>query len=416
MRKVPLLVKYIAFLLAVHSGYCIVLAVADETEERPVYTINPGDQLLIAVVGHENELTALVVVRPDGMVTYSVVGDIQAAGSTIAQLSFAIRERLLALGYYEDPQVTVQLRVPRREIIYVFGDVKEPGQKAFPESVDVIEALAAAGGYGEMADLANAKIIKNRKDIVPVDLEELLKKSIMEQGVINDELLDDRLMLKNGDVLIVPSAIKSERINIIGNVHRSGQYPVKSAVTLIKALALAGGPVEEIANLRRIPVVRADGSVVVVDATRAWTGEERGSEGTRERGSRYSPPRPLAPSPAPLVHPGDSVIVLGKGKVNVLGSVKNQGQFAVDGEISVIEALALAGIEKNANLKKLRILRSTGEQITVDASKMWKQRGREAEETLSPGDTLMVPSSLSISWSTIYLIVAISSALIAIFK
>ena len=53
--------------------------------------------------------------------------------------------------------MTVQLEVPRQENIYIFGDVEVPGQKQFPGSVNVVEALAAAGGFKDTADLAPSK-------------------------------------------------------------------------------------------------------------------------------------------------------------------------------------------------------------------------------------------------------------------
>ena len=408
------LVFFSAFLAIIHSECLTVNVAADGMETRPLYTIRTGDQLLITVVGYEKELTALVVVRPDEMVTYPVVGDVKAAGLTIAQLSSAIGEKLSDLGYYESPQVTVQLRQPRREIIYVSGDVKDPGQKTFPRSANVIEALAAAGWFEETADLANARIIKKRKEaapeIVPIDLEKLLKKEFMEQGVVSGELFSDRFMLSDGDVLVVPSGIREERVNIIGRVYASGQYQVKSEISLVEALALAGGAVEGTADLKHIRIIRADDSVVIADATRAWA----------EKNSSVSPSHPDKDTPSPvyrvMVQPGDSVLVPEKGKVNILGSVQNQGKFDVDGEISIIEALTLAGIDRDSNLKKLRIVRSTGEQVTVDASKIWSQQVQGYDERLAPGDTLIVPRSMRINWGAVSPVVLTFSTLYAIFR
>lgn len=403
-----------AFLFTIHSRCLTVTFAADEMETRPVYNIRAGDQLLITVVGYEKELTALVVVRPDGMVTYPVVGDVKAAGLTIAQLSSAIGEKLSDLDYYKSPQVTVQLRQPRQEIIYVSGDVKDPGQKTFPGTANVIEVLAAAGWFEETADLANARIVKKRKEaapeIVPIDLEKLLKKEFMEQGVVSGELFSDRFMLSDGDVLVVPSGIREERVNIIGQVHASGQYQVKSEISLVEALALAGGALEGTADLKHIRIIKADHSVVIADVTRAWS----------EKNSSVLPSHPDKDTPSPLyrvmVQPGDSVFVPEKGKVNILGSVRNQGRFDVDGEISIIEALTLAGIDRDTNLKKLKIVRSTGEQVTVDASKIWSQQVQEYDERLAPGDTLIVSTSMRINWGAVSTVVLTFSTLYAIFR
>lgn len=421
MRKV-FLCKYLAFLLVVYLWYYTIAVTADEIDkiektELPVYLIEPGDQLLVTVAGHEKELTTLVIVRPDGMITYPWVGDIKAAGLTLIQLSRAISTQLSDLDYYADPQVTVQFKKTSGELICVVGDVVDPGQKIFPRPANVVEVLAAAGWFEETADLTNARIIRTKgkqKEIIPVDLRSLLKIDITAQDVASEQLSDDKFMLEDGDVLVIPSSIKEERINVIGHVHIPGQYRVRSAISLVGALALAGGPLETTANLRRIRIIRADGSVVIADATRFWNkpGEKHPSPDSLpiQSDSRADP------VPRGMVYPGDSVVVLEKGKINILGSVENQGQFAVDDEISIMEALALAGISDSANLKKLRVIRSAGEELIVDASKIWEQRGQEFEVTLGAGDTLIVPRAFKINWGAVSTVVVTLSTLYAIFK
>ena len=405
-------VAYTAFLLAISLWCCKAVLATDEVQSSQPYVISFGDQLLITVFGHEKELTSLVVVREDGMITYPWVGDIEAVGLTTMELSSAIGEKLV--DYYENPQVTVQLKNSSRETIFVLGDVKEPGRIVFADPVSVVKAVAAAGGFLRTADLANAKILKRWGETIPVDLERFLKKGLMEQGIVSDELSDDRFTLGNGDVLIIPSAVKEEQVSIIGHVRESGCYTVKSSISLIEALALAGGPLENTADLRHVKIIGMDGSLVVADATRAW------ADTSLNQRSTHTTPRQNEGKTNPLdqciINPGDSVFVPEKGKINVIGSVKTQGQFSVDGDIGVIEALALAGVEDNAKLDKLRIIRSTGEQLTVDASRVWKQGAQEAEERLAPGDTLVVPRAFRINWTAVSTIALIFSTLYAIFR
>lgn len=397
--------SFVSFFLITCLWCSVPFVNADEVAERRAYIINIGDQLLISVVGHENESTVLAVVRPDGMISYRATGDVKAAGLTIVQLSHAISKRLSTLKFYENPQVTVQLEVSRHENVYIFGDVEISGLKQFPGPVNVVEALAAAGGFKDTADLASAIIIKTRKkEVIPVDLKVLLD----DQDAISDKLLNDRFTLEDGDVLIVPSSLKAERVSVIGFVREPGEYPVKSKTTLVKILAIAGGPVEPDADLRHIRVIRPDGSVTITDVTRSWAGEGQISRNSSSDGNKITPV-------IPYIHPGDSVFVPEKGKLNIFGAVKIQGQFGVDDEISIIEALAMAGIEKDSNLGKLRIIRSTGERFTVDASEIWKRPGPEAEITLSPGDTLIVPTVFKINWNMINVGVLILGWAIALF-
>ena len=116
-----------------------------------------------------------------------------------------------------------------------------------------------------------------------------------------------------------------------------------------------------------------------------------------------------------IVFPGDSIIVPEKNNVKILGNVKNQGLFPVDGEISLIEALALAGVDKDSNLKNLRIIKSDGKKVSVDVSEAWRQGENFTEQKLSPGDTLIVPGAFKINWTAVSVSVAVASTVLALF-
>jgi polysaccharide biosynthesis/export protein len=374
---------------------CTSVVISDDNGgERQEYIIGYGDQLLITIIGHENELTAPVIVRPDGMISYDIIGNVKAEGFTIAQLSSAIREKLFESGYYSDPRVSVQLKESRLDI-YVIGDVMEPGTKRFLKPSSVIEVLASAGGYKESADLANAVIIR-KNERIPVNLELIKTFPINKESTIA-ELSKDEYLLKSGDVLLIPSAIKERLINVIGHVHKPGAYPVKSDVSIIEALALAGGALEDTADLKHVAIVTNEG-VKTLDATMAWNQTSSQNSGVR-------------------LQPGDSVIVPERGKISILGLVEKQGQITVDGEITIVEALALAGIKEGADLKKIRIVRSTGQEFTINVSKLWKQPGQYLNERLGAGDTVIVPAKpFSINWNAIYSTVMVFSTLYAVFK
>jgi len=373
--------------------YALSSAVPNSAEDNYQYFINTGDHLLITVVDHERELTALTVVRPDGMVTYDIVGDIKAAGLTINQLSAAISKKLTDSGYYDKPRVTVQLREIQQEDIYVIGDVLDPGQKKSPKPISVIEALATGGGYKETADQANIRIIKKNKEPISVDL------SFLGTGSGNQNsnyLLDKEFTLEDGDILLVPSAIKEKKIGIIGQVNNPGLYPVRTSITLIEALAIAGGPIDKSADMKHINVISENGSSII-----------------DLKNTQSSPDE----SYMKLMRPGDYILVPEKGKLSVLGNVEIQGQFTIDSQVNIVEALSLAGVKADSNLKKLRILRATGEQLDVDASKMWRNPGQYFNEKLNPGDVLIVPAKvLNINWNSVYSALVIFTTLYAVFR
>lgn len=369
--------------------------------EEKYYIISPGDSLLITVVDHEKELTALVKVRPDGKITYDIIGDVKASGLTIPELSELISKKLSESGYYENPRVTVQLREIHQEIIYVYGDVVEPGQKSFAQPASIIETLGSAGGYKETADLANSKIIRKTGEVIFVDLNWIKSQQIDQKNVEN--ALSD-VMLKDGDALIVPSTIKDKQVSVIGSVNKPGLYQVRSDISIIEALALAGGALEKNADLKHINVISGE-TVTIVDATANWSQAGQNLDSFKINNNRF------------IIHPGDSIFVPEKGKISILGIVENQGQFSVDGEISILEALSLAGIKEESDLKRLRIVKYGVKEFTLDASQIWKHPERYADKKLNPGEILIVPSKpFRINWGMVSTIVILFSTIYAMFR
>jgi protein involved in polysaccharide export with SLBB domain len=107
------------------------------------YQIGPGDRVRISVFG-ETELTGDYDVAADGSLMFPLVGAFRAAEMTPPELSSAIAERLRA-GYLRDPQVSSSVIVYRP--FYILGEVTNPGTYPFAPNLDVLSAVAVAGGY-----------------------------------------------------------------------------------------------------------------------------------------------------------------------------------------------------------------------------------------------------------------------------
>jgi polysaccharide export outer membrane protein len=388
------------FFLACFFG-CALMANAVNERKSQEYIINYGDQLIITIVGHEKDLTAPVTVRPDGKITYDMVGELDAAGLTIFQLSDNIRKKLIELGYFIDPLVTVQFRGSSLVTIYIIGDVQEPGQKAFAEPISIIEALASVGGFRESADLANAMIIRRQKDVIPINLEFLKSNPKTLESIIR-EIPDNNFMLKNGDVLSIPSSVKEQRINVIGHVRKPGIFRATSNINIIEALALAEGALTDTADLKRIMIVSDDG-IKIIDAMQISNNNTAQSSSDNLAYTRS-------------IQPGDSVIVPERGKFSVLGTVEKQGRYAIADKITLIEALSLSGLKDAADLKKIKIVRATGEERTVNISKLWEQPDT-CKEFVDSGDIIIVPAKrYMINWNAVSAVVMVFSTLYAVFR
>lgn len=136
--------------------------------------------------------------------------------------------------------------------IYVTGAVLAPAQ--FPitsDRIHVLKALRLAGGpMLETANLEKALVIR-----VDGSSREVNLKQPPSVG-----LIDDLYFLYPGDLLYIPNAYEEEKISIIGAVAKPGQYPVKEPVDMIEAVSLAGGWLEDIANLKKAHIMRKGGS------------------------------------------------------------------------------------------------------------------------------------------------------------
>lgn len=166
-------------------------ATGDDTQD---YLIGPDDVLDIAV-WKEETLQRKVVVRPDGKISFPLIGEVAAASRSPEELQKEIAARLKK--YIPDPVVTVILDKVAAYKIYVIGEVKNSGQYQVGHYLDVVQALALAGGLTPYAVENKIKILRRENGVETAIPFEYGK---VESG--ND--LKHNIILKRGDVVIVP--------------------------------------------------------------------------------------------------------------------------------------------------------------------------------------------------------------------
>ena len=162
------------------------------------YKLNPGDEVEISV-WNEEDLQKTISVLPDGMISFPLVGHLQAAGKSAAEIETVIAAKLDA--YIADPEVNVTVTSTRGNVVFVVGKVLKPGPIVMIQSTTVMQALAMAGGLNEFASANSIKII--RRSGLEEGAQETLHKirySDLEKG--ND--LSSNHILKYGDVIVVP--------------------------------------------------------------------------------------------------------------------------------------------------------------------------------------------------------------------
>jgi polysaccharide biosynthesis/export protein len=112
------------------------------------YVIGDDDVLSISV-WKELDLTKVISVRSDGKISLPLVGDVQAAGRTPAQLADDLTAALR--GFITDPQVTVIVQEIRSRNFNILGQVIKPGSYPLTTDTTVVDAIALAGGFKDFA-------------------------------------------------------------------------------------------------------------------------------------------------------------------------------------------------------------------------------------------------------------------------
>ena len=166
----------------------------ERANPRMPYTINPGDLLEISV-WKEPDMQRQVLVRPDGAFSFPLSGDILAEGRTVEAIRQELTKQLEA--YIPDLVVTVTVAEVRGNKIFVFGQVKTPGEFIVNPRVDVIQALSIAGGVTPFAQLNSIKILRRRNG----------EQSIFQfrySDIVKGQDLEQNILLEVGDIVLVP--------------------------------------------------------------------------------------------------------------------------------------------------------------------------------------------------------------------
>ena len=151
------------------------------------YIMCPGDQLDIVVIGNEDITNTApsgskYIVRPDGKLSYPLIGEIDTTGLTVSQFSKMLQIKLSE--YLVQPLVTVNITQLGTTRVYVLGEVKKPGLYELVKSHNVLDAIGIAEGYTK--DAAKKKVFLIHKDHkgepIKINLNDLLKKGDTSQN------------------------------------------------------------------------------------------------------------------------------------------------------------------------------------------------------------------------------------------
>ncbi len=158
------------------------------------YRVGPED-LLDITVWREDALKQQSLVRPDGGISFPLIGEVLAAGKTIEEIRDEIAKRLEK--FLPSPVVNVSIVRVASNRIYIIGKVNKPGDMPAGRFVDVLQALSMAGGLTPFAAENRIQILRRdggRQISIPFNFGEVRRGVRMEQNIL----------LRAGDTVLVP--------------------------------------------------------------------------------------------------------------------------------------------------------------------------------------------------------------------
>lgn len=192
------------------------------------YIVGPKDEINVYVWGRVNGSYNLIVSR-DGTINLPNIGNLNVASKTVSELRSFIKNEVNTKLVGTDANIS--LGKLRSIVVYVVGDVKNPGTYAVSAYSTIIHALFFAGGPSKLGSLRNIQLRRNGTGrlVTMFDLYDFL----LHGNISKDE------NLKPGDVIFVPPIGKV--VGIAGNVKRPAIYEFKAQMTIQEAIELAGG-------------------------------------------------------------------------------------------------------------------------------------------------------------------------------
>lgn len=191
-------------------------------EQRP-YLIGPPDRLMITVFP-EPLLQREVTVRPDGRISFDLIGDVDVIGRTPDSVALEIQNRISR--FKREALVTVDVAQSLTDSITIFGEVRAPGAFPLERETRLSEAIGLRGGPTTFARKGRVRVIRVVDDRTQVFVADI-------GAIMRGDLTTD-IMLQKGDIVVVPP-------NVLARVGYAIQNVVFPFTTIIGPAMTIGG-------------------------------------------------------------------------------------------------------------------------------------------------------------------------------
>jgi protein involved in polysaccharide export with SLBB domain len=207
------------------------------------YHLQKGDTVEVRVYNLP-ELTQTAVVRPDGVISFQLVGQINAAGMTTEELAKGLTD--IYAKRFRQPEVSVSVLSFANQTVYIGGEVNQPAALPLVGNLTLTAAIFRSGGFKDTALQESVELLRaadgGQRQVVNVE-------AILRSGAPDIDL-------KPGDIVFVPKS--TINIYVGGEVAQPGLQTVQGKQTLLSAVIKAGGPTRA-AAVKSIILVRDSG-------------------------------------------------------------------------------------------------------------------------------------------------------------
>ena len=220
------------------------------------FVLGPGDVVTISVYG-QPELTTTAYVSDAGKVRVPLAGEVAISGLSPNDAAARIAEAFVRQDLLVNPQVNVTVAEYRSQQVSVIGEVRNPGRFPIETRMNVLDALALAGGVSETAG--------SRITVLRRVGSQVIRYSVNLDGYLAEHPDQGLFQLRAGDTVIAP---KADMFYIYGEVRSPSAYPLQPGMTVVQALSVGGGLTERGTD-RRIEIKRQlpDGRLATLPAT-----------------------------------------------------------------------------------------------------------------------------------------------------
>lgn len=234
-------------------GFTVLLlftGIFSEVSADQGYLIGDEDILQISVWGNP-ELNVQVPVRPDGMISFPLAGDVKASGVSPRELKSKLENELSK--FVKTPTVSVMVTAINSFKVYVIGEGitlggTNSGVITLRRNTSLMQLLAQVGSL-KNADLNSAYILRDGKKLNN-DFFKLIVKGDISQDI----------QLKPNDIIFIPDNFE-KRIIVVGAVKNPGIIQYREGLTIVDAILNTGG-FTEFAKQNDVLIVRKEGDTV----------------------------------------------------------------------------------------------------------------------------------------------------------